>query len=64
MVTRMSLIGISSAGLFYESGAVINEYLCPIEGIIETEELVGEIEDTELIGTIEQEDLTGDIECE
>lgn len=62
----MSLLGISSAGLFFgeEGGAVVNEYLCPIDGIIETEELVGDIEDTELSGIIEQEDLTGDIECE
>jgi hypothetical protein len=50
----MSLIGISSAGLFYESGAVINEYLCPIEGVIE---------ESTLTGTIVVDELTGEIEC-
>lgn len=49
----MSLLGISSAGLFYESGAVVNEYLCPIVGVIESDELTGEIVSDELTGEIE-----------
>lgn len=52
----MSLLGISSAGLFFgeEGGAVVNEYLCPIEGVIE---------ESTLTGTIVVDELTGEIEC-
>jgi hypothetical protein len=64
MVTKMSLLGISSAGLFYESGAVINEYLCPIDGIIESDELTGIVESDELTGIIESDELTGIIESD
>jgi hypothetical protein len=51
----MSLLGISSAGHFGdEGGAVVNEYLCPIEGVIE---------ESTLTGTIVVDELTGEIEC-
>lgn len=58
MVTKMSLLGISSAGLFFyeEGGPIINIYKTTISGTIKEDKLQGNIVQTILNGQIRCKD--------
>jgi hypothetical protein len=49
----MSLLGLSTAGHFGDTGEIINNYTLPLAGTIETTELTGTVEVTELTGVVE-----------